>query len=84
MRSTIDQLKPLLDSVLGTDGRVLHFDRDTPLLGQIPELDSMAVATLITAISDHFDITVEDHEMDAELFATLGHLADFVDAKRRG
>ncbi len=38
-----------LDDVLSLGGRARTFDRDTPLLGAIPELDSMAVVALITA-----------------------------------
>ncbi|ANB02208.1 acyl carrier protein [Ectothiorhodospira sp. BSL-9] len=84
MTATIDQVRVLIDNALGTGGRALRLDRDSRLLGSIPELDSMAIAALITALSDHFDIVIDDGELDAELFATLGTLTDFVEQKRGG
>ena len=79
--ATIDDVKKLLDSTLQLGGRTRDMDRDTPLLGSIPELDSMVVVTLITAIEEHYGFVVEDDEIDAEAFETLGSLCDFVDQK---
>jgi acyl carrier protein len=74
----LDDVKQILTDVLslGAAGRAL--DADSPLLGAIPELDSMAVANLITALEEHFGITVEDDEISADTFETLGSLAAFV------
>ncbi|MBV5347725.1 acyl carrier protein, partial [bacterium] len=55
--------------------------RDTPLLGVIPELDSMAVVTLITTLEEQFGMVVEDDDMDGATFATMGSLVDFVSSK---
>ena len=71
----------VLDEVLSLDGRSAGFKRDTPLLGSIPELDSMAVVSLITAFEDRFGIVVDDDEIDGNTFATVGTLADFVGGK---
>lgn len=79
--ATIDEIKKLLDSTLQLGGRAQGMDRDTPLLGSIPELDSMAVVTLITAIEEHYGFVVDDDEIDAEAFETVGSLCDFVDQK---
>lgn len=80
--ATIDEIRTLLDSTLQLGGgRAQAMDRDTPLLGSIPELDSMAVVTLITTIEEHYGFVVEDDEIDAEAFETLGSLSDFVDQK---
>lgn len=57
------------------------YDADTPLLGAVPELDSIGVVTLITAIEDNFGCVIEDDEIDAEIFATLGSLVSFVETK---
>jgi len=54
---------------------------DSGLLGSIPELDSMAVVTIITALEDQFGITVDDDEIGASTFETLGSLASFVEQK---
>lgn len=69
----------VLDEVLSLGGRAAAFDRDTPLLGAIPELDSMAVATLITTLEERFGFVVDD-DLDGSTFATVGALADFVSA----
>ena len=54
---------------------------ESPLLGALPELDSMAVVSILTALEDHFDFTVDDDEISAETFATLGSLIKFVERK---
>ena len=54
---------------------------DSPLLGAIPELDSMAVATVITSLEDRFGITIADDEIDGSVFATVNTLTNFVKSK---
>jgi acyl carrier protein len=56
---------------------------DTQLLGSIPELDSMAVVSVLTALEDRFGFTIEDDEISAETFATFGSLVEFVESKGR-
>ena len=55
--------------------------RDTPLFGALPELDSMAVAGLLTELEDRLGIIIDDDDVDGELFATFGSLVDFANAK---
>ncbi len=71
----------VLDEVLSLQGRSATFTRDTPLLGAIPELDSMAVVTLITTLEEQFGLTIDDDDIDGATFATVGSLADFVSGK---
>ena len=71
----------VLDEVLSLNGRSTAFTRDTPLLGAIPELDSMAVVTLITTLEEQFGLVVDDDDIDGSTFATVGSLADFVTSK---
>lgn len=75
------ETRRLLDEVLSLDGRAAAFTRDTVLLGAIPELDSMAVVSLITAIEEQVGIVVDDDDIDGATFATVGSLADFISAK---
>ena len=77
----LKEVLAVLDEVLSLGGRSASFDRDTPLLGAIPELDSMAAATLITALEDRFGIVVYDDDISGNTLATVGALADFMDAK---
>ena len=74
----------VLDEVLSLNGRSASFTRDTPLLGAIPELDSMAVVSLITSLEEQFGLVVDDDEIDGATFATVGSLADFVSGKTAG
>lgn len=77
MDVTADVLR-LLDEVLSLNGRTAQFNRDTHLLGAIPELDSMAVVSLIAGIEDQFGVVVDDDDIDGATFATVGTLIDFV------
>lgn len=81
MSTLLEKTKMLLDQSLGLCGRGSGFSASTPLLGSLPELDSMAVVTLITAIEEQFGFIVDDDEIEAETFATLGSLTAFIDSK---
>jgi acyl carrier protein len=78
---TVDSVKRLLDEVLSLKGRGMTFTRDTPLLGAVPELDSMAVVALVNGLEERFGLVVDDDDFDGQTFATVGSLADFVAEK---
>ncbi|MET0365835.1 MAG: acyl carrier protein [Sphingobium sp.] len=61
--------------------RVAAFDNETPLFGALPELDSMAVATVLTELEDRLGILIDDDDVDAETFETLGNLVCFAQGK---
>lgn len=71
----------LLDDVLSLKGRAQAFTDDTPLLGSVPELDSMAVVAVITALEERLGLTIDDDEISGATFATVGTLTAFVSAK---
>lgn len=71
----------ILDEVLNLKGQAACFTLATPLLGALPELDSMAVVVLITTLEERFGFTVADDEIDGSTFATLGTLLGFVQDK---
>ena len=79
---TTQEVLRILDEVLSLSGRSAAFTRNTPLLGAIPELDSMAVVSLIAAMEDQLGVVVEDDDIDGATFATVGSLTDFVIGKR--
>ena len=83
MRSTIDRkLRKILEDVLGLKpGQVDKFTHETGLFGDLPELDSMAVAGLLTEMEDRLDIVIDEDEIDGELFETYGNLLDFAVSK---
>jgi len=82
-RSDIDQtLRAILRDVLGLDqAQVDGFDADTGLFGHLPELDSMAVAGLLTEMEDRLDIVIEDEDVDGEMLENYGGLLTFAEAK---
>ncbi len=71
----------ILDDVLGLKGRAQAFSAGTPLLGALPELDSMAVVGLITTLEECFGFAIADDEIDGEVFASVGTLVAFVKQK---
>lgn len=75
------QVKQILSDTLALDLRNTSLDSATPLLGNLPELDSMGVINVITSLEDFFGITVEDDEINADTFATLESLTTFVEHK---
>ena len=75
------ELLALMEETLHLNGRTANFTDDRPLLGSLPELDSMGVVAIITAFEDRFGFTVDDDEIDGSVFHTLGTLLDFVNAK---
>ena len=76
-----EQVRTVLGDTLQLGGRTQGMTPATPLLGAIPELDSMAVVNVITALEEHFGISVADDEIGAATFATLGSLTAFVEQK---
>ena len=79
-----DDVRQLVGEILQLGDRVLRLGPDTPLLGNIPEFDSMTVVTLIYALERQFDIEVADDEISAETFETLGKVHEFVRGKLMG
>ncbi|WP_313392308.1 acyl carrier protein [Sphingobium yanoikuyae] len=75
-------VRALLRDVLSlSQERADAFDADTSLFGALPELDSMAVAGLLTEMEDRFDILIEDEDIDGDTFETFGTLVAFLRAK---
>lgn len=73
-------LRDLLVEVLGISAsRFAAFDEGTELFGALPEFDSMAVATLLTGLEERLGVLIEDHDVEAEDFATFGRLVAFAE-----
>lgn len=78
------QVRSIVGEVLQLGPRTGLLHPDTPLLGNLPELDSMAVVSVLTALEEHFGITIEDDDVTAETFETLGSLVELVAQRSRG
>jgi acyl carrier protein len=78
---TLGEISQLVKDVLQLGSGLDDCNGETPLLGGVPEFDSMAVVSVITAIEDNYGIIIEDDEVSAEIFETLGSLCSFVQGK---
>jgi len=81
--NTLHKVKQILSTTLQLGIRGQSLTAQSLLLGAITELDSMAVIQLITALEEHFGINIQDDEISAASFATLGSLCALVDDKLR-
>jgi acyl carrier protein len=77
--STTTTVVQLLNKIF--QGHTESLGPNTALLGAIPEFDSMAVVSIITALEDCFGFAIDDDEIDASIFETVGSLVAFVEAK---
>ncbi|WP_122816534.1 phosphopantetheine-binding protein [Nocardioides pantholopis] len=71
----------VLVATLGIEDRAPTLDAATPLLGELPELDSLGVVELAVALEERFDIVVDDDDFTGDVFETVGSLAAFVAAR---
>lgn len=79
--SQVEDIIEILRDSLQLGERARSFNPGTPLLGSLAELDSMAVVAVITAIEDRYGFVVNDDEVSAETFETVGSLHSFVNRK---
>ena len=80
----LPDVKNLLARSLQLGTRADSLTLSSPLLGALPELDSMAVVTILTALEEHFGFSIDDDEISADTFATLGSLVEFTEHKLNG
>jgi acyl carrier protein len=79
--NSIDTVKQILIDVLNLGKTGQTMNAESHLLGAYPELDSMAVISLISRLEEHFGFDVEDDEINGQVFETLGTLSAFVNSK---
>jgi acyl carrier protein len=82
INASFDDVKAVVVHVLGLEGRADDLDPSTPLLGSLPELDSMAVVELVTALEDRFGLEFDEDDITGDVFETMGSLAAFVNRQR--
>ena len=78
--ATLDGVGEAITEVIGTDHSAGTLSADTLLFGSLPELDSLALVELITAIEERFDFEIDEDDITAEVFGTVESLAAHVDA----
>ncbi len=79
--SEFENVKRILGTTLQLGSRADTLTEESALLGSIPEMDSMAVVTVLTAIEEQYGVIIDDDEISAEIFETVGTLTEFVAAK---
>jgi acyl carrier protein len=78
-RRLLDEVRAVIASALDIGGRVEGMDASAPLLGAVPELDSIGVLSLIMSLEERFGIHIADDDVAAADFETLGSLANLVE-----
>ncbi|MGP4056537.1 acyl carrier protein [Mycobacterium sp. 4D054] len=81
-KATVDAVIDIIVTTLGIENRADSLDATTPLFNSMPELHSMAVVALAVALEREFDLEIDDEDLTAEVFETVGTLAEFVEAVR--
>jgi len=81
MTSHLDTVRAVLAATLQLGDKAAEMDLDTPLLGSIAELDSMAVVTVLTSIEEQYGFIIDDDEVSASIFESVGTLVEFVSSK---
>lgn len=71
----------ILQLTLGVAPGTIAPHPDTPVLGAIPEMDSMSVVSILVSLEEQYGVMVDDDEIDADVFATVGSLTRFVASK---
>lgn len=81
----VETVRATLRDVLGLSAeRAAAFRDDTPLFGALPELDSMAVAGMLTELEDRLGILIDDDDIDGETLESFGTLTAFARRKALG
>ena len=82
-QGNFDNVKAVVVTTLGIEDRADDLVPESELLGNLPELDSLAVVELLVALQDRFGIEIEDDEVVGDIFETLCQLTAFIDSKVR-
>lgn len=78
---SLEELKAIVAGILQVGDRLDSLGPDSALLGGVPEFDSMAVVSILTTIEENYGVEIDDDEVSAEIFESLGSLLEFVNSK---
>jgi acyl carrier protein len=77
----VNQLKDIIANKLDVNLALDEIDENVSLFEDGLGLDSIAIVDLIVSIENTFSLTIEDEELNADLFKNLITLAEFVQEK---
>jgi acyl carrier protein len=80
--ATFDVVKDALVETLRLQDRTDAIDASTELFGSMPEFDSLAIVELITVLEERFGFEMDEADITAEVFETVGSLSAYVDQHR--
>ena len=81
-QDTLDRVIVVVVKTLGIKDRAHTLAAITELFGSLPELDSMTVITLSVNLEREFDFEIDDEDFTAEVFDTIGSLAEYVELNK--
>lgn len=76
--NTLQTILKILDRELNLKGRALEYTADTKLRGALPQLDSMAIVSLVAALEEELGFEFPEDQLDGAVFETAGTLTDCV------
>lgn len=80
--TTLSDVIDVIGRILGVEERAAGFGPETPLLGELPELDSQGVVLLLVALEDRFGFQIDDADFSGATFETVGSLTEYVASRR--
>jgi acyl carrier protein len=69
----------ILDRELNLKGRALEYTAETKLRGALPQLDSMAIVSLVSALEEEMAFEFPEDQLDGAIFETVGTLTECVE-----
>lgn len=78
--STAEQIRDFLVDEVGFEGERAELSDDHPLL-DAGVLDSLAIVALVEFLEATFEIEIDEDDIVAERFETIGAISDLVDSK---
>ena len=79
MSDTQSAVLSILDRELNLNGRARAFTAETRLRGALPQLDSMAIVSLISALEGELGFEFPEDQLDGAIFETVGSLTACVE-----
>lgn len=79
MSETSDRIREFIKEEVLFEDRDAKLTDDTPLLEGI--MDSLALMQLVAFLEEEFDVEIDDAEMTADNFRTVGDIDDLVQQK---
>lgn len=82
--SPVSRVVRVLREALQLGDGVEAFDESTKLYGSMPELDVMAIITVVAGLEEEFNIDFDDDDISAEAFESVGSLTCLIQSKLGG